>query len=120
MFLLLLSTFFEFAITICGILVFYNIFISSYVNEWIYKNNKAKTIKQNANKMALLKLISNDAKDIEKFITANTQFLSDDLVKKLVARVEIINCDRIIYLDSVDSKLDNLDEDDLSKKKMVM
>ncbi len=101
MFAALFSSIFEFLFFVAAIAVVYQIFLSDWVDE---KRNKHKESKGKANsvdKLARVKLVSDDPKDIEKFVTDNTQYLSDQMVSNLVARIEYLKADKVITADEV-------------------
>jgi len=105
---LLFSALFE-ILLFCGIsFAVYQIFLSDYIKEIRTNKKKRTTEKDSVNKIALVKLVSDDAKDIEKFVSNNAEYLSDDIVKQLVARIEMIKCDRIIYEDSLNKRIENV------------
>lgn len=85
----------------------YQIFLSDYINNKIKTYKDKNNNKDVATKIARVKLISDDPKDIEKFIITNAQYLSDDLVKKLVERIEIIKFDKIIIEDNLKTRIAN-------------
>lgn len=97
--------------------IIYHIFLADYVQEWNESRTKKTVAKNSVNKIAVVKMLSNDAKDIEKFVSDNAQYLTDDLVKKLAERIEIINCDKVLYEDSLKNRIDNvaysIEDDDI-------
>lgn len=105
---LLFSALFE-ILLFCGVaFAIYQIFLSDYIKE-IRANKKTKDeTKNSVGKIALVKLVSDDAKDIEKFVSTNAQYLSDEIVKQLVARIEMIKCDKIIFEDSLNKRIENV------------
>lgn len=81
--------------------VIYQIFLSDWVKAWRAQNAEKHSKYSNVEKIALVKLVSEDPKDIEQFITNNATFLSDTTVQKLVARIEALHTDNIISADSI-------------------
>lgn len=79
----------------------YQIFLSDWVKAWRSQNAEKHSKYSNVEKIALVKLVSNDPKDIEQFITNNATYLSDVTVQKLVARIDAIRTDNIISADDV-------------------
>ena len=97
----LASSIVEFLFFIGVAVVVYQIFIS----DWVAEKRQAKRDSQNqhdsVDKIAQVKLISDDAKDIEKFITTNAEHISNEMVTKLVDRIEAIKTDQVINADSI-------------------
>jgi len=85
--------------------VAYQIFISDYLSSKLKNRRELRTNKDAMAKIAKVKLVSDDPKDIEKFITVNAQYLSDDTVNKLVERIELIKADRIIMEDGLKARI---------------
>ena len=57
------------------------------------KNNKKKKKEvdiENIKKISLIKMVSDDKKEIENFITTNVEILPNDIIVKLVERIEVI------------------------------
>lgn len=110
---------FVFLIGVCVLV--YEIFLSDFIEEKRISYIKKRSEKNSINKVALVKLISDDAKDIEKFISNNAQYLSDEMVNKLVNRIESIKYDKIIYNDSLSQRIDmaamQTEEAEVSTKK---
>lgn len=101
MFTALFASLMEFALFVFAVVVVYQIFLSDWIAakraEWKESREKGNSI----DKIAQVKLVSDDAKGIEKFVTNNAQYLSDQMVKKLVARIESIRVDSIISADEI-------------------
>lgn len=108
MFVGLFAAIMEFAIFIIACYVLYDIFLSDFVGEKLSINKKKKSEASSVSKIAQVKLVSDDPKDIEKFIAANAQFLSDEMVKKLVDRIEMIKYDQIINDDSLKKRIEDV------------
>jgi uncharacterized membrane protein len=100
--------------------VLYQIFLSDWVDEkraaWKDSREKHGSI----NKIALVKLVSDDPKGIEKFVTTNAQYLSDQMVQKLVARIEEIKAGNVIMADDLlktrFAELESDEEEDVEVK----
>lgn len=107
MFALLFSALFEVLLFVGVSVAVYQIFLSDHIRDWKSNRKQVSAAKESANKVALVKLVSDDPKDIEKFVSVNAQYLSDETVKKLVERIEMIKCDRIIYDDSLSKRISN-------------
>ena len=108
MFAYLFTTVMEFLFFVGACVLVYQVFLSDWLQGIRAANKERNSAKESANKIAQVKLVSDDPKDIEKFISANAQYLSEETVKKLVGRIEMIKCDRIIYEDSVKKRVDDL------------
>ena len=86
----------EAIIVIIFAIVCYQIFLSDIVNSNV-QARKERAIKiACAEKIFHLKIISNNTKDIEAFITSSATDLSEDKVKQLVRRVEYLNADKAL------------------------
>ena len=81
--------------------VIYQIFLSDWVKAFRAQNEEKKGKFKNVEKIALVKLVSEDPKDIEQFITNNATYLSDATVQKLVARIDALHTDKIISADDI-------------------
>ncbi len=101
MFAALFASFLEFVLCIVGVVVIYQVFLGDWVAakraQWKEARGKADSI----DKIAQVKLVSDDAKGIEQFVTNNAQYLSDQMVKKLVARIEDIKAGNVISADEI-------------------
>jgi hypothetical protein len=97
----LFSSLLEFGLFIVTAVVIYQIFLSDWVDvkraQWKIDKSKSGSI----DKIAQVKLVSDDAKGIEEFVTNNAQYLSDQMVKKLVARIESLKVDQVIATDEL-------------------
>jgi hypothetical protein len=91
----------ELAVFILITYLMYSTFFAEPVKEWVEKRNKKKQAITAADKIAKVKLVSNDDKDIEKFIANNAETLSDAMVSKLVERIETIRNEQVISADNV-------------------
>lgn len=101
MFAALFASLMEFVLFVFAVVVVYQIFLSDWIAakraQWKESREKNNSI----DKIAQVKLVSDDAKGIEKFVTNNAQYLSDQMVKKLVARIESIKVDGVISADEI-------------------
>lgn len=97
----LLSSLLEFAMGVFAVVVVYQIFFSDWIatkrTQWKIDKSKSGSI----DKIAQVKLVSDDAKGIEEFVTTNASDLSDQMVKKLVARIESLKVDQVISGDEL-------------------
>lgn len=84
-----------------AVVVLYQIFLSDWVDEKRSNWKESKEKHSSIDKIAQVKLVSDDAKGIEKFVTTNAQYLSDQMVKKLVLRIEEIKAGSIIAADDI-------------------
>jgi hypothetical protein len=79
----------------------YQIFLSDWVKAHRAQVEERKGKFGSLEKIALVKLVSEDPKDIEQFITTNAAYLSNDTVQKLVARIEALHTDKVISADDI-------------------
>lgn len=97
----LFSSLMEFVLFVFAVVVVYQIFLSDWIAtkraQWKVDKSKSGSI----DKIAQVKLVSDDAKGIEEFVTTNASFLSDQMVKKLVARIESLKIDHVIAEDEL-------------------
>ena len=97
-----------------GIIAF---FAYTFLGDWWDIKRTEKTKLNNIHKIAQIKLISDDKKDIAQFITTNAQFLSNDMVKQLVERIELIKADSVINNDdNLKLRIDNLSDTSSSEE----
>lgn len=101
MFAALFASFVEFCVFIAIVVGLYQIFVKDWFRamraQWKAESSKAS----NMDKIAQVKLVSTDPKDIEQFVTNNAQYLSDQMVKRLVERIDSLRTDQIIIADEV-------------------
>lgn len=69
---------------------------------------KALQTKSEAEKIAKVKALSTNPKDIEKFIVDNAKTLSDATIDILVARMEMLAADRVIREDDLKVRIDDI------------
>jgi hypothetical protein len=97
----LFSSLMEFVLFVFAVVVVYQIFLSDWIAtkraQWSVDKSKSGSI----DKIAQVKLVSDDAKGIEEFVTTNASYLSDQMVKKLVARIESLKIDQVIAGDEL-------------------
>jgi len=90
----------------------YDFYLSDLIKDKLDKSRTKKLTIDKFEKIAQIKLISDDSKEIEKFICDNTEHLSTETVQKLVDRMEVIKSDRIIGNDSLKTRIDSLVENE--------
>lgn len=113
----LISYAIQLVIGLAIVIILYQIFLSDYIKEKQEVSSAKQVRLQNTDKIARVKLTSDDPKEIEKFITDNAQYLSDSMVQQLVTRIENIKDDRVITADNVlKSKIDSLEEPAVVKR----
>jgi hypothetical protein len=97
----LFSSLMEFVLFVFAVVVVYQIFLSDWIAtkraQWSVDKSKSGSI----DKIAQVKLVSDDAKGIEEFVTTNASYLSDQMVKQLVARIESLKIDHVIAEDEL-------------------
>ena len=86
----------EYLASTISIVIFYQIFISDKIQVWW--NGRAEST--SADKIARLKMLSDDSKDIEKFIIANAATLSNESMNQLLARLETLHADKVLNDDT--------------------
>lgn len=95
---------------VLGVIV-WDVFLSDLLKGKIMNFAEQRTNVSNADKIARVKLVSDDARGIEKFITDNASLLSDAMVQQLVARIEAIKTDKVIDADTLlKSRIDDLED----------
>lgn len=105
------STIIETVFGLLALIVIYDVFLGDFVSEKINLKRKNKSTASNAEKFARVKMISDDTKDIEKFINDNAQYLSPDSVEQLVCRIELLKADKVIDSDNnLKTRIDALEE----------
>lgn len=78
-----------------------------YGPDWVDNIKRNKQRSNSISKLAELKLVSNDSKDIESFATKNVDSLSDKMFNRLVVRIEDLRVD-----DDLKMRYDELSEND--------
>ena len=110
MFAALLMSVVETLVVIGVAVLLYQIFLSDMVAARRKASQESKNQLGRVAKMAKVKLVSDNAKEIEKFIADNAEHLSDETVNLLVARIEAIKTDQIINADTIlKSRIEALD-----------
>src|SRR5574338_752273 len=110
MFAALLMSVVETLVVIGVAVLLYQIFLSDMVAARRKASQESKNQLGRVAKMAKVKLVSDNAKEIEKFIADNAEHLSDETVNLLVARIEAIKTDQVISADTIlKSRIDSLD-----------
>lgn len=99
------SVIFEIVTTLVVIYFVYELFLSDFFEAQIESFRQHKLTASNFDKIAKIKLVSDDPKEIEKFITDHAQFLSDVIVQLLVNRIAELKADKAI--DNENIKLKN-------------
>lgn len=97
----LFTSFMEFCLAAIVVITLYQIFLSDWVDEKRTQWKESRIKVNSVDKIAQVKLVSDDAKGIEDFVTKNAQYLSDQMVKKLVARIEDIKAGSVIAADEI-------------------
>lgn len=101
----------EFVFAFLVLIVIYDVFFGDIIANKFRMKKKAAITKTNVEKLARVKSISDDPKDIEKFINDNAQYLSPELVEQLVCRIELLKADKIIDNDNfLKTRIDSLKE----------
>lgn len=101
MFAALFMSFLEFCLFVFAVVVVYQIFLSDWIGAMRAQWKEARSKNDSIDKIAQVKLVSDDAKGIEQFVTNNAQYLSDQMVKRLVARIEDIRAGSVISADEI-------------------
>ena len=96
MFTLLAGAIFEIVLFCIAVVVLYKVFLAGFIHNKLYKIKCNKQKKSESDKLAYLKLISDNYKEIESFVSFNANYLSEDMVKKLVNRIEYLKADLFI------------------------
>ena len=111
MFTALLMSVVEVLVVIGVAVLLYQVFLSDMVTARRRASQQNKTQISNVTKMAKVKLVSDDPKDIEKFIASNAEYLPNETVDLLVARIEAIKTDQVISADTIlKSRIESLDK----------
>jgi aconitase B len=102
MFTALIGAIVEASLWLSGIYILYRVLFANTIKA----DSNFKLAQSTAEKMAIVKLLSNSSKEISEFLNSNTQFLTIDTVKKLAEKLEMI---RIIGDEDVSNKFENLE-----------
>ncbi|CAB4196958.1 hypothetical protein UFOVP1290_478 [uncultured Caudovirales phage] len=86
------------------IIIFGTIIYWAFFSDSIRNNNEKKKQKeidiQNIKKISLIKMVSDDREEIENFISSNVEILPNDIIVKLVERIEVIKSDKLLFDES--------------------
>lgn len=108
MFVALFASFVNFAFIVGGAVLVYQIFLSDWIAKVRAENKEKASAKASVDKIALVKLVSDDPKKIEDFISSNANYLSTEIVQKLVDRIESLKFDKMYGEDSLKKRIDDL------------
>lgn len=103
-----------FGIAITAIILYF-IFLHDSVKDHYEEKRKLDEKTSNVEKIAKIKAVSDEAKDIEKFVTDNASYLSRGTIEILVARIEELKADKIINGEVLKSRIDDLVEEELEQ-----
>lgn len=101
----LFSSIFEFLLFVGALVVIYQVFLSDWISSKRQVTQESKGKLGAVEKIAQIKLVSDDAKDIEKFVTDNAAYLSMDMVTKLAARIDSLHIDSVIRDDDLNKRI---------------
>ncbi len=87
-----------------AIVLLYIFFIDDIKRIWNNYRQQAETL-STTDKIAKVKELSDDAKDIEKFIMANAASLSAKSVDRLIARLDALKSDKVIMDDNLQRRI---------------
>jgi hypothetical protein len=97
----LLASLVEFLFGVAILAIVYQIFFADWFKAKKLKRQQQVDQSTSMEKIAQLKLIADDPKEIENFITSNAAGLSTEMVARLVARIEILKNDQVIDTDTI-------------------
>lgn len=86
------------------------VFVHDYVADFKTQYFEKRAIKDKVSKIAKVKLVSDDRKEIEKFVGDNAEHLSHAMVNLLVARIESIKDDRVIADDDLKVRFEEINQ----------
>jgi predicted Zn-dependent peptidase len=101
------------------------IIYQTFLADWFDNKAEAKKTKatklNSVTKMAMIKMVSDDPKEIENFVSNNVEYLSDQTVQQFVDRIESLKADSVIKLcDNVlKQKIEDVSVQDEQEKKKV-
>ena len=123
MFTTLFASTLEFLLFVGALVLIYQVFLSDWLDLTKQKSKINKDKSSSVEKIAKIKLVSSDAKDIEKFVTDNADFLSNEIVGQLAARIESLHVDDFLASDDVLKKriadLSQIEEEEVVNVKTV-
>lgn len=108
----MLVTICETVFSLLILFVIYDSFLGDVIADKLAARKNKTTTLSNIEKLARVKSVSDNPKDIEKFITDNTQYLSSEIVEQLVCRIELLKADMVIDGDNLKTRIDSLDQHD--------
>lgn len=86
-------------------------FFSDSLKDRIKRKKQKEIDIENIKKISLIKMVSDDRKEIENFISSNVEILPTDIIVKLVERIEVIKSDKLLF-DESNKKFDKLENND--------
>lgn len=86
----------EFLASLVLLVILYHYFLADKLMEF----KEARAQASSADKIARMKVLSDDPKEIEKFIISNAASLSDASMNSLLARLETLHAEKVINDDS--------------------
>lgn len=89
---------------IVALIILYIFFSDDIKRVWRNHRNQAEAL-STTDKIAKVKELSDDAKDIEKFIMTNAASLSAKSVDRLIARLDTLKSDRVIMDDNLQKRI---------------
>lgn len=96
MFAAIFASIFQFLLFIGALVILYQVFLSDWFESKRAALKESRGKFSSTDKIAQVKLVSGDVKDIEQFVTNNATYLSDQMVQKLAARIESLRVDNVI------------------------
>lgn len=91
--------------TVATILIILWVLFSDDVKRYFSERSEIKTRLSVSEKIAKVKELSDDSKDIEKFILSNASELSEASVNRLIQRIEVLKADRVITDDNLKKRI---------------
>lgn len=108
MFALAFQSVFDF---LFGVLILYGGYRLVFYKS-LAKEAELKVAKDSAIKLAIVKLHSDDVKDIEEFLNKNAQYLSVDTIEKLADKIETL---KIINDEPLKRRFENLEKQEKTR-----
>lgn len=105
-------------VALVTLVIIYQTFLADWFDNKA-EAKKAKATKLNSvTKMAMIKMVSDDPKEIEIFVSNNVEYLSDQTVQQFVDRIETLKADSVIKLcDNVlKQKIEDISDQDKQEK----
>ena len=94
-------------VPLASLAVYFLLFHDDVVEKRAEKNRLLQT-KNEAEKIAKVKALSTNTKELEKFIVDNAKTLSDATIDVLVARMEMLAVDHLIRDDDLKMRIDDI------------